>query len=340
MPTEIAKIPLPQLTYDVDDELLPQEVGAAVFDMFKNDFGSYQKRPALDVFIDVGSGVGVDGVYWSRTYNILIVVSNGSIYKVSQAGVVTDVTGDTLSAGNPVTFTEGTSSTDTYIVMANGGQMVTYNNSGTTVKMSTLDAAAGGDGVVPGEGPLGIQVVSMGLILGEDEVLTWFHDMKRGATEEFLSNVAYGERDYLVVDIPAGTSSDTVNALAYIPDLDGALVVTVPSDVSQGVAFRAIKLCETAGIYPFGILENMSGFSCSKCGHRTEMFQTGGGDKLARQTNTPFLGKVPLSTLVSLSTNEGVPFVHKYPDIDASKVVVDAADLIDDIVAKNDSHRQ
>lgn len=198
--------------------------------------------------------------------------------------------------------------------------------------MDGIQMAMSDDGIVPGEGLLGIQVVSMGLILGEDEVLTWFHDMKRGATEEFLSNVAYGERDYLVVDIPAGTSSDTVNALAYIPDLDGALVVTVPSDVSQGVAFRAIKLCETAGIYPFGILENMSGFSCSKCGHRTDMFQTGGGDKLARQTNTPFLGKVPLSTLVSLSTNEGVPFVYKYPDIDASKVVVDAADLIDDIL--------
>ena len=198
--------------------------------------------------------------------------------------------------------------------------------------MDGIQMAMSDDGIVPGEGLLGIQVVSMGLILGEDEVLTWFHDMKRGATEGFLSNVAYGERDYLVVDIPAGTSSDTVNALAYIPDLDGALVVTVPSDVSQGVAFRAIKLCETAGIYPFGILENMSGFSCSKCGHRTDMFQTGGGDKLARQTNTPFLGKVPLSTLVSLSTNEGVPFVYKYPDIDASKVVVDAADLIDDIL--------
>lgn len=198
--------------------------------------------------------------------------------------------------------------------------------------MEGIQMAMSDDGIVPGEGLLGIQVVSMGLILGEDEVLTWFHDMKRGATEEFLSNVAYGERDYLVVDIPAGTSSDTVNALAYIPDLDGALVVTVPSDVSQGVAFRAIKLCETAGIYPFGILENMSGFSCSKCGHRTEMFQTGGGDRLARETNTPFLGKVPLSTLVSLSTNEGVPFVYKYPDIDASKVVIEAAALIDDIL--------
>lgn len=188
------------------------------------------------------------------------------------------------------------------------------------------------DGIIPGEGLLGIQVVSMGLILGEDEVLTWFHEMKRGATEEFLSNVVYGERDYLVVDIPAGTSSDTVNALAYIPDLDGALVVTVPSDVSQGVAYRAIKLCETAGIYPFGILENMSGFSCSKCGHKVEMFQTGGGDKLARETNTPFLGGIPLSTMVSQSTNEGTPFVYKYPEIEASKMMMMAADLVDDIL--------
>ena len=178
MPTEIAKIPLPQLTYDVDDELLPQEVGAAVFDMFKNDFGSYQKRPALDVFTDVGSDTPIDGIYWSRTYNILIVVSGTSIYKVRESGGITDITGDTLLSDSPVTFTEGTSSTDTYIVMANGGQMVTYNNSGTTVKMSTLDAAAGGDGVVPGEGAFGgvshVEFIDGYLLANEVDTTNWY----------------------------------------------------------------------------------------------------------------------------------------------------------------------
>ena len=84
-------------------------------------------------------------------------------------------------------------------------------------------------GLLPCEALLGIQVVSMGLIVPDDEAITWFHELKRSATEELLCHVVYGERDYLIIDVPAGTSSDTVNVIQYIPEMDGATIVTVPS---------------------------------------------------------------------------------------------------------------
>ena len=114
------------------------------------------------------------------------------------------------------------------------------------------------DKLKPVEALLDIMVVSMGLILDEDEVITWFGDMKRNATEEFLTSVDYGERDYLIVDVPAGTSADTTNVLRYIPELSGSLVITIPSDVSQGVAQKAAVTCQKAGVQVFGIVENLS----------------------------------------------------------------------------------
>ena len=90
------------------------------------------------------------------------------------------------------------------------------------------------EGLIPGVGPLGVKVISMGLILEEDEVLVWFHDMKRNAAEEFLCNVVYGQLDYLIIDVPAGTSSETVNVMKLIPDLTGSFVISLPKCCETG----------------------------------------------------------------------------------------------------------
>lgn len=181
----------------------------------------------------------------------------------------------------------------------------------------------------PVEAMLGIMVVSMGLILDEDEVVTWFGDMKRNATEEFLTSVNYGERDYLIVDVPAGTSADTTNVLRYIPDLDGALIVTIPSDVSQGVAHKAAVLCQKAKIDIYGIVENLSGFTCPKCHHEVQIMQSGGGKFLANKLRVPFLGQIPMDKKVANCSDEGEPFVYRYPDWEGSKMLLDAAKTID-----------
>lgn len=191
-------------------------------------------------------------------------------------------------------------------------------------------------GLKPTEALLGIQVISMGLILQSDEVLTWFHDMKRGATEELLADVRYGERDYLIIDIPAGTSSDTVNVIQYIPEMDGATVVTVPSVVSQAVAHKAIILLKKAAVPIFGIFENMGPYICPDCGEKVDVFQSGGGMRLAESTGMPFLGSIPIDSRVAQCADDGVPVVFKYPDSVAAKIFIQAAEKIERKVWKGE----
>ena len=185
------------------------------------------------------------------------------------------------------------------------------------------------EGFIPIETDLGIQVVSMGCILAEDEVVTWFHEMKRAATEELLTQVIYGERDYLIIDVPAGTSSDTVNVIQYIPDIDGATVVTVPSEVSQAVAYKAILLLKEANIPIFGVFENMGTYTCENCGTKVDLMQSGGGKRLAEKTGVPFFGSIPADRRVAECADEGTPFVYKYPDFEGSKVISEAVERIE-----------
>lgn len=186
-----------------------------------------------------------------------------------------------------------------------------------------------GDMLVPVEALLNILVVSMGLILDEEDVITWFADMKKNATEELLSMVRYGERDYLIIDVPAGTSADTTNALKFVPELDGALIVTIPSQVSQAVAYKAGMLCRQAKLEIFGVIENTSGFTCSACGQKVNIFQEGGGRKLSELLGVPLLMEIPMDRRVADSADEGDPFVHKYPDWEPSKKMLEVARQID-----------
>lgn len=186
------------------------------------------------------------------------------------------------------------------------------------------------EGLLPCEGPLGIQVVSMGLIVPEDESITWFHAMKRNATEEMLSNVLYGEQDYLVIDVPAGTSSDTVNIVQCIPEMDGATVVTVPSEVSQAVAYKAIMLLKEAKVPVLGVFENMATFTCSHCGEKIDILQSGGGKKLAKRCGVPFLGSIPFDSRVAECGDEGIPVIYKYPDSEAAQIFKAAIDKIEE----------
>ena len=160
-------------------------------------------------------------------------------------------------------------------------------------------------GIIPVEGELGIQVVSTGLIFASQEVLTWFHDMRRNTTEEFLADVLYGERDFLLIDMPPGTSSDAVNLLEYIPDISGAIIVTIPSEVSQIVARKAALLCQKAKVKIFGVIENMSGFVCPDCGRQVDILQSGGGEQLARELGVPLLAKIPLVPQAGACSDQG-----------------------------------
>ena len=193
----------------------------------------------------------------------------------------------------------------------------------------------GGAGIIPAEGPLGLKVVSMALIY-PDAVISMSHEMRRGTTEEFIANVDYGELDYLVVDLPPGTSSDACNLLQYIPDLDGTITVTVPPKVSQLAARRATILSAKAGCPVLGIIENMSGYICGECSREFDLMKRGGGEALAEELGVPFLGRLPLHPQLSACCDEGIPFVQKYPDNPASKRMAEIADHLEKVIGWED----
>lgn len=186
----------------------------------------------------------------------------------------------------------------------------------------------GDNGLIPAETKWGLTVVSTGLILDQDEVIIWFHEMKRNATEELLCAVDYGDLDYLVVDIPTGTSSETVNILKYIPDISGSFVVTVPSGVSQNVARKCIYILNQAKVPITGVVENMSDTVCPSCDSPVSLISTGAGENMAQQEGVAFLSKIPMSQKVSVSLDAGEPFVLKYPDSPEAAGVNKAVDAL------------
>jgi Mrp family chromosome partitioning ATPase len=178
---------------------------------------------------------------------------------------------------------------------------------------------AGRDGIIPVETPHGVKAMSVGFIIEDAEVVTWFHDMRRAATEEFCANVAYGALDYLIIDLPAGTGTETVSVMQYIHDITGALIVTMASEVAQATARRAATLCRDAGVPVIGVVENMSGFACPECGFNTAVLRSGGGEALAEQIGAPFLGRVPLHSAAASGSDSGTPFVLGAPDSEVAK---------------------
>lgn len=186
----------------------------------------------------------------------------------------------------------------------------------------------GDKGLVPYSTKWGIDVVSTGLVLGKDEVIIWFHDMKRNATEELLAAVDYGDSDYLIADIPAGTSSETVNILKFLPDITGALVITVPSGVSQNVARKCIYITRRAGVPVIGVVENMSDTDCPNCHAPVSIISKGAGEKMSKEEGVRFLGKIPVSVRVSTSLDDGEPFVVRYPESEEAKSMNKVIDMV------------
>ena len=186
----------------------------------------------------------------------------------------------------------------------------------------------GDKGLIPYQSKWGVKVVSTGLILDQDEVIIWYHDMKRNATEELLGAVDYEGADYLIADIPAGTSSETVNILKYMPDIKGSVVVTVPSGVSQNVARKCIYILQKANVPITGVVENMSDTDCPKCGVPVSIISTGAGERMAQEEGVPFLAKIPTSQKVSVTLDEGEPFVIKYPESEEAKAITKIVDAL------------
>jgi ATP-binding protein involved in chromosome partitioning len=184
----------------------------------------------------------------------------------------------------------------------------------------------------------GVDFVSMGLLIGDDGPVVWRAPLATKMIMQFIANVGWGNLDYLLVDLPPGTG-DVQLTLAQQASLTGAIIVTTPQEVALGVAKKGLKMFQQVNIPILGVIENMSGFTCSHCGEVTHIFSSGGGKRLAEDMNVPFLGSVPLDPAIVVSGESGVPVLTGSDDSAAGKAFLDLADAIRDQVDKAGKQR-
>jgi len=167
----------------------------------------------------------------------------------------------------------------------------------------------GPPGAFPVDGLFGIKVMSIDFFLPEQAPTIWRGPLKMRAIRQFLSDIVWGELDFLFIDLPPGTGDEPLSIAQLLPDLDGVVIVTMPSQLSSSVVKKAITFAERLNMPIIGVVENMSGFICPHCGKKTEIFQSGGGKKMAQDAGVPFLGSIPIDPKVGVDSDRGHPFV-------------------------------
>ena len=165
----------------------------------------------------------------------------------------------------------------------------------------------------------GVKIMSMGFFLEEGKAVVWRGPMIGKFLQQVLGDVMWEELDYLVVDLPPGTGDASMSLAQLIP-LTGVVIVMTPQDVAQSIANKAIDMfrqLEASGAAPIpilGIVENMSGFICSKCGEETDLFSRGGGVRAADRLGVPFLGRVPIDPTICVAGDAGRPALLMAPE--------------------------
>lgn len=175
-------------------------------------------------------------------------------------------------------------------------------------------------GVFPVDGQLGIKVMSIDFFTGDQAPTIWRGPLKMRAIKQFLADVIWGELDFLLIDLPPGTGDEPLSVAQLLPGMDGVIIVTLPSVLSSGIVRKAITFAERLNMPIIGVVENMSGFICPHCGKKTEIFQSGGGLKMAQDAKVTFLGSIPIDPKVGADADKGSPFVISHPESEASKV--------------------
>jgi Mrp family chromosome partitioning ATPase len=194
---------------------------------------------------------------------------------------------------------------------------------------------SGPAGIFPVYSKGGIKVVSMAFLLpSDDSPVVWRGPLKMGAIKQLLSEVAWGELDYLLVDLPPGTGDEPLTVLQLLPEADGVVIVTIPSEVSGDVVRKAVTFARMLKIPILGIIENMSGLVCPHCGKKIEVFEGDMGRRVAEDMGVPFLGSIPIDPRISTACDSGVPFVETHQDTVAAKAFGEVVKKIIGVVEK------
>ena len=153
-------------------------------------------------------------------------------------------------------------------------------------------------------------VMSIAFLLQESsDAVIWRGPRKFSAIRQFLTDVAWGKLDFLIVDSPPGTGDEPLSVAQLVGSPAEAVIVTTPQDVAISDVRRCVSFCRAMMLPVAGIVENMSGFVCPRCGERVDLFKTGGGRELAEKEGVPFLGSIPFEPTVVESGDAGEPFI-------------------------------
>jgi ATP-binding protein involved in chromosome partitioning len=166
----------------------------------------------------------------------------------------------------------------------------------------------------------GVKVMSIGFLIDPMQAVIWRGPMVSSALKQFMTDVNWGELDYLLFDLPPGTGDIHLTLVQSIP-LSGSVVVTTPQDISLADARKAYKMFETLNVPVLGIIENMSYYICSQCGHRENIFATGGGEKASAELKTQFLGGIPIYTPIRVGGDTGNPIVVSEPSSQQALII-------------------
>ena len=179
----------------------------------------------------------------------------------------------------------------------------------------------------------GVKLMSLGFLLEDEQPAIMRGPLVSGVLRQFLEQVEWGGLDIMVIDLPPGTG-DAQLSLVQTIDLDGAVMVTTPQDVSTADVRRGIRMFERVNTDVLGIIENMSGFVCTGCGERHDIFGVGGGRALAESMELPFLGDIPLDTAVRAAGDLGRPTALSEPDSPAGRALNEIAERLLSAVEK------
>ncbi len=205
------------------------------------------------------------------------------------------------------------------------------------IKGQTLQV--GPPGAFPATGPLGLKVVSMDFLLPNQETpVIWRGPLKMTVIRQFLSDIAWGELELLLIDLPPGTGDEPLSVMQLLPEMDGVVIVTISSEVSQDVVKKAVTFARQLNIPVIGIIENMSGFICPSCGTEIDIFKVGGGQKISKDLDVPFLGRIPIDPKICEDSDKGLPFIIEHSDSLAAKAFVGIVGKIEDFLAESSNH--
>lgn len=174
-----------------------------------------------------------------------------------------------------------------------------------------------------------IHIISIGNMLeNNDDPIIWRGPAKIGVIRDFLSEIMWPELDYLIIDCPPGTGDEPLSVIQLIGDVTGSVIVTTPQDVALLDVRKSINFCKKLNVQILGVVENMSGFICPKCGERIDIFKSGGAYKIEKDFNIEILAKIPIEENIVHSADDGKPFVYFYGKTESGKLLNQIAEKI------------